>query len=288
MNANWDSYLCTIDGRPASILVDLSLQKAAPLAEYPLLGHARFTVAAPDSLGFPGEEEYARLAEQEHILAETLARDVEAVYAGRSISAGLFDCFFYLSKKAALTWLEQVRQLAESAQAGLSEDPDWDCYLSFLYPDAQAMLTISNRRACEELAEQGDDPEQSRTIEHLASFRSEAEALAFSEAVRGLDFSPSAPEAAPHDPNDPDNPDSPNAPNNPDNPDAPDDQDTPNNPDNSGSEEDTDFPFRVRFRRPDSPAELDQTTFALFALAREHAGIYGGWAAPVVAQSPLL
>ena len=54
MTANWDSYLCAIDGKPASILVDLSLWDAAPMAGYPLLGHAGFEVAAPDAWGFPG------------------------------------------------------------------------------------------------------------------------------------------------------------------------------------------------------------------------------------------
>lgn len=247
MSANWDSYLCSINGRPASILVDLSLLDAAPMADHPILGHAGFVVSNPDARGFPDEEEYGRLAAKEERLAGALSRDAFCIYAGRSMSAGRFDCFFYLKENTGRQWLDRVRELEDAAETSVSEDRDWDCYRSFLYPDARDLLAISNRRARAALAEQGDDPEQCRQIEHMADFTSESGALAFSEALRGMEFSPSPPEPAgdarPEDP----------------------------------------FAFRVRFSRPDSPVDLDELSCALADLAGEHAGIYRGWTAPLVA-----
>lgn len=247
MSANWDSYLCTIDGEPASILVDLSLLNAPPLARHPLLGHARFTVDSPDARGFPEAEEYERLTAKEKHLADALSRDDFCVYAGRSMSAGRFDCFFYLRADSGRQWLERVRELDDAAEASVSEDRDWECYRVFLYPGPRDILSINNRRACEALAGQGDDPERSRQIEHLADFTSESGALHFTNALRDMDFCLSAPEA-------------------------------PEDGDPAGP-----FVFRVRFRRPDIPADLDELTFALACLAEDHAGIYRGWAAPVVA-----
>ena len=256
MTANWDSYLCTIDGRPASILVDLALWDKTPMEGYPLLGHAGFEVAAPDAWGFPGEEEYARLAAGEERLAEALCKDDACVYAGRSMSAGRFDCFFYLSRDTARTWLERVRELAETAETAVSEDPGWDCYRAFLYPDERGLLAISNRRACEALAGQGDDPEQSRAVEHLADFASEADALAFAEAVRGRGFAVSAPERQ---------------------------DDGQDNREDSERDNTPYAVFTVRFTRPDRPVEMDAITAPLADLAGEHGGAYRGWSAPVVA-----
>ncbi len=95
-SGNWDSYLCTIDGKPASILVDLSLMDAAPMPDFPLLGHVGLAVAEPDAWGFPGEEEYGRLSALEDALTGGLLPDACCVYAGRSMSGGRFGCFFYL------------------------------------------------------------------------------------------------------------------------------------------------------------------------------------------------
>lgn len=248
MSANWDSYLCAVDGKPASILVDLSLWDAAPMADYPLLGHARFEIAAPDSYGFPGEREYERLADEEERLAEALCRDGLCVHAGRSMSAGHFDCFFYLRRESSRAWLERVRELSEGAEAGVGEDPAWDCYRAFLYPDEGALLAICNRRACDDLAQQGDDPEQSRIVEHLAEFAAETDALAFSRALRDMDFSVSAPVRG-----------------------------------EDGEPDRGQHPYAVRFTRPDRPADMDEITASLAELAAGHAGRYRGWSAPVVA-----
>ena len=245
MSDNWDSYFCEVDGNPAAILVDLDLAEAAPHAAFPYMGHISVKACFPDRRGLPGQEEYERLGELEDALERALTVDDQAVYVGRSAVDGHCDFFFYLRNGEHLGARAGAVMAAYPEYAwesGWQDDPGWQSYRSFLFPDDYALNGIQNRRALRELAEQGDDAQKSRTIEHWAVFDSPEAAVAFSRAVREEGFRPLPDER---------------------NPDLP------------------EHLIGVCFSRPDAPEDIDAVTYPLVALALAHNGVYHGWACPV-------
>lgn len=249
MSGNWDTYFCRVDGNPASILVDLALADVAPLAAFPVMGYLSVGLRLPDEHGLPARDEYERLGALEDHLERVLTAGAEAVYAGRSATAGRFDCFFYL--RDGEDWGTRAAGAMSCFpeydwEAGAQNDASWQAYSEFLFPDAYAMHGIQNRRALGDLLEQGDDPEKSRDIEHWAVFAGEAEAGNFARAVREKGFAVlSAPSPA----------------------------------ESGGAPE---REFFVRFSRPDAPEGIDEISYPLLELALEHGGAYQGWACPVM------
>ncbi len=252
MSGDWDSYFCHIDGKPASIFVDLSLADAAPLTAFPFMAYLSVTLQQPDEHGLPVQEEYERLCALEERLEGALTANAQAVYAGSATRAGRCDFFFYLRSEEG--WgtraVETLSLFPEYAcETGTQCDPAWETYRCFLFPDSYALHGIQNRRALEKLREQGDDLEQSREIEHWALFFEEGAAGAFIQAIRDRDFALlSGPVPAPI-------------------------------PEDSVIPPETEF--SVRFSRPDAPEGIDELICPLIELALAHGGAYQGWACPV-------
>ncbi|MDL2317022.1 DUF695 domain-containing protein [Desulfovibrio sp. OttesenSCG-928-A18] len=316
MTDNWDSYLCEVDDKPASMLVDLGAWDLAPRPDYPLMAYVSLKLTDPDEYGFPKTDEYDSLAGLEDALDAALTREDGAHYVGRCITDGHLDMFFYV--RVDFAWRKELEEVmrpyaAYPWECGVREDPDWDVYLDFLFPDNYALLTIQNRRVCRHLQELGDDPSRSHMVEHWADFPSQDAALGFMQAARsrGYSVAPSGPALVP------------NA-----------DQAAPDSDghakDEAGAEADTDagpilaeggarfqniglYPeqgaglepapdeqqdaeaaadtdrrpenaFQVCIAAPGIPEELDEETFALAELCLEYAGSYRGWSCAAFAQ----
>lgn len=247
MTGNWDSYFCHVDGKPASILLNLDFYRTAPLPEYPVFAYVSFNVHEPDEDGFPQQEEYEAFAALEDTLIAGV-RGRGALYVGRCATDGHFDMFFYLRTQAG--WAELLHEQLDGKdeyewEAGAQEDSDWTSYLDFLFPDPYALRAMQNRRAVEQLLERGDDPSESRMIEHWAGFPTLEAAQQFAENLRSDDFSVSEPECLPEQ-----------------------DEDAPISPAER---------FMLSFSRPDIPEEMDELTFALADMAEAGGGVYHGW-----------
>ena len=245
MTDNWDSYLCEINQRPASILVDLGIVSQAPLPQFPCMGYVNIALKHPDENGFPRREEYETLIVVEDTLEAALTAQGGAAYVGRCATEGRHDLIFYTTGTAG--WDAKVAAAMQAFPSyewdtGAHLEPEWETYLNFLYPDDNDMLAIQNRRVCRRLLEQGDDLSKSRPVDHWLAFPAHALALAFCDEARaqGYKVEEAAPEAQ---------------------------------EDGEGS-----APiFRVRLSRSDAPDDIDEITFALFGLARKHEGAYDGW-----------
>lgn len=293
MRGNWDSYLCRIDGNLASMLVDLELAETSPQRDFPYMAYISAGIKTPDTDGLPLQEEYERLGQLEDHLEKELTGAAQGIYAGRAACDGLFTLFFYIKDNSA--WNERAAAaMAAFAEyeweSGSHSDPQWENYHVFLFPDEYAMNGMQNRRALNELRNQGDDTEKSREIEHWAVFlaRSDAEAFALEITNHGFSVLPGLkpvstdrpevnghapaaglersslapepgaggrPEAAPVSP-------------------LPVSGDRPDSPPAEG--------FAVHFTRPDAPEAIDEITYALIELAHASQGNYQGWACTVM------
>jgi len=247
MADNWDFFLCRVDDKPASILVNLGLADEAPIERLPYMAYVQVRMKAPDPNGLSSQEESATMASIEDSLAGNLSDEGTAMYVGRNTSDGRRDFFFYIAQPRG--WEDRVRQAMQSFQAydfasGVHNEPNWQTYFQFLYPSEIDRLCIENRRVCQTLEQNGDALTQEREIDHYAQFPDAASRSSFIDKALKLGF-------AVHSTADP---------------------------------ETSDGGFRIHLVRADIPgyANIDAVTVPLFGLAKEFGGSYDGWGCPLV------
>lgn len=277
MTDNWDSYLCEVDGKPASILVDLGAVAQAPVPGFPCLGYVTITLRDPDENGFPRREEFETLSVLEDALESALTASEAAVHIGRCITDGRYELIFYTV--GSDDWHSRVADIMEALppydwEAGAHYEPDWGTYLGFLFPGEQDLLTIQNRRLLLQLREQGDAPEKPRLITHWLDFLDAEGGEAFCRTARERGFQVEEARMV---------------------------FGTEDGAALSGGGESTLVPgsgpglarltlagaetrppfFQARVSRVDAPENIDEVSFTLLDLALEHGGEYLGWSCPM-------
>lgn len=241
MRDDWDVYFTHMDGKPASILLDLGFGPEAPIPGLSIMCYVTVGVLDPDERGMSKSGENERLLQIEKALVSALAGET-CVFVGQCATGGERDFFFYMDNGKG------VEETVESVMAGfeeypwdmgLVEEPGWDTYLEFLFPDEQGMDAIWNNRMRRQLAENGDDPSVPRRVDHRLSFASEHDRLAFKLEAEAENFT-----VAPLD---------------------------------AGE----DKPFGALAWRVDAPDDIDDVTWPLRELAGAHGGTYEGWTCEV-------
>jgi GNAT superfamily N-acetyltransferase len=251
MSDNWDSYFCTVDGKAASILLDLTYGDQAPLRSAPVVGYLRLSVRSPDDDGFPQEDEFNDLHAVEDALDQAVAVSGTGLFVGRCVTGGHVDFFVYLHRAGA--WNDFASALMSrfplyAWESGAAADPEWNTYRDFLFPDDHTMLLMQNRRALDNLRESGDRLSLARFIDHMVDVPVDGkDAFAGEAENRGFflheDEAVDAPAPVP-------------------------------------------APRRLRLSRSDAPEEINAVTSDLAALALKHGGVYIGWSCPIVQQEP--
>lgn len=175
MSDNWDFYSCRVDDRPASIFVDLGIRADVPDDRLPRLAWLRLQLRFPRDDGLSEDREFDDLMAVEDALTEAIsASEAQAMYVGRNTSDGSRDFFCYCDNVVA------IEAALADAMAGFPsyefvtgerDDPDWSCYLQFLYPTPRAMETIENRSLLNQLRAHGDTLEVRRPVTHWVYFQ---------------------------------------------------------------------------------------------------------------------
>ncbi|WP_431046678.1 DUF695 domain-containing protein [Roseateles sp. L2-2] len=190
MTDDWDFYSALVDGKPASLYVDLGAKAFAPRKDLPHMAYLRLRMRQPRDDGLSSKAEFDQLIVIEDALTDALC-DEHTAFVGRNTSDGCRDFYFYVS--APDTW--EARTASAMApfgdyqfQTGTREDPEWSSYMNFLLPGPWDRQRILNRGVCEQLQENGDALTTPREIDHLAYFRDAASAAAFIDDVRPLGY----------------------------------------------------------------------------------------------------
>jgi regulator of RNase E activity RraB len=179
------------------MVLDMEAAKHGPLPTHPLRVTLTIQMKEPSPNGLRSEEEAKALFKLEDDLLEAItSRDL--IYLGRSVSGGTTDLFLYgkaeLDLERVQRKIDRVRREHEyQVELDSEEDPDWEAYFEWLYPDPVHFQLMMNRRVLENLARHGDQHGVPRPIEHYAYFRSEAEAAQAAEQLRGRGFEVQAP-----------------------------------------------------------------------------------------------
>ena len=243
---NWDFFMCRIEGAPASIRTNLALIEVAPLEGFTQRLQFCIKMKNPRPDGLSSNEEYPILCDIEDAIGDK-AESTGAVSAGVVKSEGFLELWFYTQNAEALAkTCEEALQTFEGYQSGynIAEDPEWEDYFGFLYPDEFSYQTMQNRKVLMQLEKNGDKMEVPREIDHFIYFKEAAQQQAFAKEVEAKGFKVRF------------------------------------NDDEFVEErkaEGKEYPYMVEATREDSPLAIDDIVWDLLELASPFEGNYDGW-----------
>jgi uncharacterized protein (TIGR01619 family) len=169
----WDFYFCTVEDKPASIMLDLALIQKSPIESKIDFIQLSLDLKKPNEYGLTSQGEAEILYIIEDQLAEHLSVSLGGVYAGRSTTNNQRIFYFYCDSSI------DYQNIVAEVMDGFSDyqynciaqkDPDWTFYIQFLYPSKIEYQSILNRRVLENLSKHGDDLQQEREVEHYIYF----------------------------------------------------------------------------------------------------------------------
>ena len=243
---NWDFFMCRIEGAPASIRTNLALIEVAPLEGLSQRLQFYIKMQNPRPDGLSSNEEYPILCDIEDAIGEK-AGATGAVLAGVVRSEGFLELWFYTQNAEALAkTCEDALQTFEGYQSGynIAEDPEWEDYFGFLYPDEFSYQTMQNRKVLMQLEKNGDKMEVPREIDHFFYFKEAAQQQAFAKEAEAKGFKVRF-----------------------------NDDEFVEDRKAEGKE----YPYMVEATREDSPLDIDDIVWDLLELASPFEGNYDGW-----------
>ena len=248
MTENWKPYLSNVNGKLASIFVNLGLRGEVPIVSKPWLLWAWVYFQSPRADGLSDSKEAPTLYQIEDALSLCVERACQAIPCGRITTEGRREFYFYGETKngfrraveAALTGFDGYR-----FDAGDQEDPQWGQYLNVLYPSTEDLQRIANMDLLDVLQEKGDVLTVPREVQHWMYFSSEESRGLFRDAAVVAGFKVV-----------------------------------------SELTSEGDFPFGIVLARTQSVEQksIDRTVLELLNLTRRFDGDYDGWETRVVTQ----
>ncbi len=171
----WDFYCCEVDEKPAIISLDLNLADGARHQHTPYLVYLSIKIGRTSAEGFPLPSELGTLCKLEDQVLAFLLERTTSVFCGRVTTNGCRDLIFYTKNPtAALVVLKTAMREFEQYkfETGWKEDPEWDAYFGFLFPNEVELNNIFNQRTLERLEKSGQKMTTDSVVEHKTSFNS--------------------------------------------------------------------------------------------------------------------
>jgi hypothetical protein len=247
MSDDWDFYTAKVDYEPASIMVDLGIRDEVPKSTHPHMGYLRLYMLKPREDGLSSDEEFDDLCKIGDAVKSQIERD-EHIYVGRNTSGGRRDFYFYTCNPRKLETELAAMMIAFAGyeyETGHREDSQWESYLTFLYPNYNAMQRIFNRRVRDALSKEGDNLQVARLIDHRAYFSDKKSAQNFESFLAVAFFEVKK----------------------------------------QGRVRPLFGEYFVDFERVDTPAAMDDVIFEITEKIREFGGRYDGWGCSVASMT---
>ena len=249
MAEGWNSYLCKVNDKLASIRVDLALREHAPDASCPylLFIFVYFKTQRPD--GLSSQEEFATLCSIEDALTSAIIKECGGRMAGCITTDGRREFYFYAPH--ALHFQDALdKGLLEYGnyryRSGHKKDPDWSQYLQVLFPTPLQRQEIENRKVLDALESRGDSLLVERDVMHWAYFESPGDRESFKRAALRLEYSIE---------------------------------------EESISEGERSYSLRFKKKQAVPPDEIDRSVLELFQLAESFNGEYDGWETEIISDN---
>jgi Family of unknown function (DUF695)/Regulator of ribonuclease activity B len=199
---HWEAYLAQYEKGTGSALVNFSLKKLAPVKAFVFLLKAGVKIKQCTEDGLPTREEWKDLYD----ISDKVKAIVKANGAFKYAGVFTYQCrrtdYYYITDtmgiREKLTTAFNDSAPGREFKVEMKADPQWEAYLTFLYPNEETMEFISNQKVVLNLVKAGDNLAKPRQVDHWLYFRTEAGrnqfvkfALLRSYKVEGQEFSSS-------------------------------------------------------------------------------------------------
>jgi uncharacterized protein (TIGR01619 family) len=186
MAEKWRPYLCRVNGKLASIFLDLELIKTAPIQSKPWLLWVWVYMQSPRPDGLSNNNEAPTLYKIEDALSACLAQGFAAIPCGRITTEGRREFYFYGERRDGLGGA--VKKVLEEFEGyrcdtGDESDPLWNRYRNVLFPSNEDLQRIGNTDVLDALEKKGDVHSVPREVRHWIYFESESARTAFRDAA---------------------------------------------------------------------------------------------------------
>jgi uncharacterized protein (TIGR01619 family) len=248
MADNWKPYLCNVNGKIASIFVNLGLRESAPMASKPWLLWTWVYFLTPRPDGLSDSKEAPTLYQIEDAVNLSVSTACRAIPCGRITTEGRREFYFYGETKDGFRHAVQAALKGfdgYKCDLGDQEDPQWNQYFDVLYPSDEDLQRIANMDLLDVLEQKGDVLTVAREVQHWMYFHSESSRDLFRDAAVAVGYRIV-----------------------------------------SESITEGDSPLGIVVARTHSieQASIDSTVIELLHLSKRFDGEYDGWETPVVTQ----
>ncbi|HTF20203.1 MAG TPA: DUF695 domain-containing protein [Chryseolinea sp.] len=178
--AAWDAYLARYDGGLGSVVLSMDVARTAPRHDLPFLLITGVTFQKCTGDGFPERRELKRM----NRLSDDINRELFAMSGSKQAQALLVGTFTHQCQRLDYIYLADTTGIREALERfehkrgyatynfhiRLIEDPEWDAYRNFLYPNDGVRTFMMNNRAITRMTDAGDALSRPRFVEHLIYF----------------------------------------------------------------------------------------------------------------------
>lgn len=180
---NWDSYLATVSGKPASVLVDLGLFSTAPDKRYPFVVITGPQTQTLNDKGIPNKMEIKDLEQILDVTTNFITGITARVLAGTFTYNNERLNYYYVKDttgvRNAILRVYNRNFKAYKFVINIKPDPQWLNYLTFLYPSEAALNLMENNKVIMQLLQSGDSLRQKRDIRFATCFKTDTARAAF-------------------------------------------------------------------------------------------------------------
>jgi uncharacterized protein (TIGR01619 family) len=187
----WDFYFSNVDDIIGSFYLDLGLTHVAPIENKPNLVWISLQMNNPREDGLSSGEEFELLTAIEDRLQELVPLKHNTIYVGRLTTDGRRDFYFYMGDTTFYDKTISEVMVAfptYSYDFGIKQDPQWEQYFNFMYPNPRQLQSILNRRVIDNLEEQGDSLTKARLVDHWIHFKTDSDRNLFVKKIEHLNF----------------------------------------------------------------------------------------------------
>ena len=180
---HWEVYLARYEKGVGSTVVNMSLKGDDSMKQYPYLLKAGVKLLQCPEEGLPTEGEFEAL----YAISNKIKANID--WAGKNKQAGTFSyqCtrtdYYYISDTNNIrSFLETIFKKNFPKYESIIEiktDPNWDAYLTFLYPNEETMEYIENEKVIMRLTKEGDDLSKPRQVDHWLYFKTQTDRESF-------------------------------------------------------------------------------------------------------------
>ncbi|MEJ1090338.1 DUF695 domain-containing protein [Microbacterium istanbulense] len=141
-------YVTTDAGRPASLMVDLSVHARAPISALPCFFGLHLPYDVETENAFPTSAQFDELTERGRLALDVASATLEHHFVGNVTTNGKRTLCFYVPSPDSLTpFIDALSSqvgpaVAEGFGYAVYPDAEWRTYLDDLYPDAEQMKGV--------------------------------------------------------------------------------------------------------------------------------------------------